>query len=69
VADSLRIASFLISPARAVFGEGDGAQGIISLCRGCAHEVALADLDAALPDDVVGGRGVKPEIGQTVAKQ
>jgi hypothetical protein len=52
-----------------VFGEGDGAQGIISLCRGCAHEVALADLDAALPDDVVGGSGVKPEIGQTVAKQ
>jgi len=29
----------------------------------------LADLDAALPDDVVGGSGVKPEIGQTVAKQ
>jgi hypothetical protein len=38
------------------------------LCR-CTHEVALADLDAALPDDVVGGGGVKPEVWQAVADQ
>jgi hypothetical protein len=50
-------------------GWPDGAQGITLLCRRRAHEIALADLDAALPDDVVGGSGVKPEIGQTIAKQ
>src|SRR5262245_29270084 len=34
-----------------------------------AHEIALADLHAALPDDVVGGRGVKEEVRQAVAQQ
>ena len=34
-----------------------------------AHEVALADLDAAQPDDVVGGGRVKPEVWQTVTEQ
>jgi hypothetical protein len=29
----------------------------------------LADLDAALPDDIVGSGGVKPEVWQTVAEQ
>src|SRR5436190_19619944 len=39
------------------------------LRRRCAHEIALADLDAALPDDVVGGGGVEVEVRQRVAKQ
>ena len=33
------------------------------------HKIALADFDAALPDDVVGGGGVKPEIRQAVAEK
>jgi len=34
-----------------------------------AHEVALADLDAALPDDIVGSGGMKPEVWQIVSEQ
>src|SRR3979490_3013195 len=40
-----------------------------SLRRRRAHEVALADLDAALADDVVGGGGVEIEVRQGVAEQ
>src|SRR5438045_6479336 len=39
------------------------------LRRRRAHEVALADLDAALPDDVVGGGGVEIEVRQRIAEQ
>src|SRR5436190_10000206 len=39
------------------------------LRRRCAHEIALADLDAALADDVVGGGGVEIEVRQRVAEQ
>ena len=34
-----------------------------------AHEVALADLDTAMPDDVIGGGDVKPEVWQAIAEQ
>jgi hypothetical protein len=34
-----------------------------------AHEVALADFDAAMLDDIVGSGGVKPEVWQTAAEQ
>ena len=37
------------------------------LLRRRTHEVALADLNTALPDNVVGGCSVKPEVGQAVA--
>src|SRR5438034_11682394 len=39
------------------------------LRRRRAHEIALADLDATLPDDVVGGGGVEIEVRQGVAEQ
>src|ERR1700675_3856996 len=39
------------------------------LRRRRAHEIALADLDTALADDVVGGGGVEIEIRQRVAEQ
>src|SRR5258707_11492395 len=39
------------------------------LRRRRAHEIALADLDAALANDVVGGGGVEIEVGQGVAEQ
>src|SRR5205823_11552786 len=39
------------------------------LRRRRAHEIALADLDAALADDVVGGGGVEIEVRQGVAEQ
>ena len=41
----------------------------MDLRRWRAHEVALADLDAALPDDVVGGRDVEIEVRQAVADE
>lgn len=34
-----------------------------------AHEVALADFDTALPNDVIGGGYVKPEVWQAIAEQ
>src|SRR5438445_4103309 len=39
------------------------------LRRRRAHEIALADLDAALADDVVGGGGVEIEVRQRIAEQ
>src|SRR5882757_4389259 len=39
------------------------------LRRRRAHEIALADFDAALADDVVGGGGVEIEIWQRIAEQ
>src|SRR3954447_14812565 len=39
------------------------------LRRRRAHEIALADLDAALADDVVGGGGMEIEIRQRTAEQ
>src|SRR4051812_5067989 len=43
--------------------------GSYPLRRRRAHEVALADLDAALPDDVVSGGGVKIKVRQAAAQQ
>ena len=37
-------------------------------CRRCAHKVTLANLNAALPDDVVGCSSVKVEIRQAVSE-
>ena len=37
-------------------------------CRRRAHEVTLADLDAALPKDVVGCRSVKVKVWQTISE-
>src|SRR5882757_1616273 len=39
------------------------------LRRRRAHEIALADLDAALANDVVGGGGVEIEVRQAAAEQ
>src|SRR6185436_2215561 len=39
------------------------------LRRRAAHEIALAELDAALADDVVGRGGVEIEVRQAVAEQ
>src|ERR1051325_5593268 len=39
------------------------------LRRRAAHEIALADLDAALADDVVGRGGVEIEVRQGAAEQ
>src|SRR3972149_10084486 len=33
-------------------------------CSARAHEVPLTDLQPIVPEDVVGGRGVKVEVGQ-----
>ena len=35
----------------------------------CSHKISLADLDTALPNDVIGRGGVKPEVWQAVAEQ
>src|SRR5277367_1419633 len=62
---SAKVASFIMNPLQIpFFGRATG-----SLCRWRAHEVALGEFDAALPDDVVGGGGVKPEVWQAVAEQ
>src|SRR5277367_4110341 len=61
---SAKVASFIMNPLQIpFFGRATG-----SLCRWRAHEVALGELNAALPDDVVGGGGVKPEVWQAVAE-
>ena len=46
-------------PARAMTGHGSTPAALR-----IAHEVALADFNAALADDVVGGGGVKPKFGR-----
>ncbi len=45
------------------FSEDGRTQGIALLCQGRAYEVALADIDAAPSDEVIGGDGAKPKIG------